>query len=61
VGFESTLIEACEFVRNNMNNIPLTVKEKSAIQRRRMCDHENGNEPIANPENRFRIEYFNMW
>jgi hypothetical protein len=25
-----------------------------------MFDYKNGDKPIANPENRFRIEYFNV-
>jgi hypothetical protein len=55
------LKEAHEFAGNSKNDIPLTYKENRTIHRRRMFDYKNDNEPIANPENHFRIEYFNIW
>jgi hypothetical protein len=38
----------------------LTFKEKRTIHRERIFEYENGDEPIANSENRFRIQYFNL-
>jgi hypothetical protein len=59
-GFETTLKESGEFAGNSKYNIPLTFKEKRNIHRKGMCDYDNGDEPTANPENRFRIEYFDV-
>jgi DNA-binding transcriptional regulator WhiA len=58
--FEIALKEALEFAGNNKYDIPLTFKEKRIIRRKRMFDNENSDEPIANPENRLRTEYFNV-
>jgi hypothetical protein len=59
-GFETTLKEAPEFAGNSKYDMPLTFKEKRTIRRKRTSDYENGDEPTANPENLFRIEYFNV-
>jgi hypothetical protein len=59
-GFETALKEAHEFAGNSKYDIPLTSKEKIIIRGERMFDYENGDEPVTNPENRFRIEYFNV-
>jgi hypothetical protein len=54
------LKDAPEFAENSQHGIPLTFKEKRTTSRKRMFDYENGDEPTANPENRFIIEYFNV-
>jgi hypothetical protein len=38
----------------------LTFKGKRNIHRKRIFDYENGDKLIANPENHFRIEHFNI-
>jgi hypothetical protein len=59
-GFETPLKEAHKFAGNSKYAIPLTFKEKRTICRKRMFDYENGDEPMANLENHFSIEYFNI-
>jgi hypothetical protein len=54
-GFEKALKQAREFAGNNKYGIPLTMKEKITIRRKRIFDYENGNGHIANRENLFRI------
>jgi hypothetical protein len=51
---------ACEFTGNCKYEIPLAFKEKVTIRRKAILDYENGDEPTANPENRFGVEYFNV-
>jgi hypothetical protein len=38
----------------------LTFKDKGTIGTKMMFDYDNCNENTANPENRFRIQYFNV-
>jgi hypothetical protein len=59
IGFETALKETRELARNSKYGIPLTFKDRT-IRRKRMSDYENGDEPIANPENCSTIEYFNL-
>jgi hypothetical protein len=59
-GFETALKVAGEFVGNSKYDIPLTSKEKRNVRRKRMFDYENGDEPVTNPENRIRKEYYNV-
>jgi GDP-D-mannose dehydratase len=59
-GREAAIKEACKFAGNSKYDIPLTFKEKTTIRRRMMFDYKNGDDPIANPENRFRTEHFNV-
>jgi hypothetical protein len=54
------LKEVHEFAGNSKYDIPLTFREKRTICRKRMFDYENGDEPLASPENSFRIEYFKV-
>jgi hypothetical protein len=59
-GFETALKKAREFAENSNYNIPFAFKEERTIHRKRIFDYENGDKPIANSENRVRIEYFNI-
>jgi hypothetical protein len=60
-GFEITSKGVRKFAGNSKNDIAPTFKEKKKTFAEKGCfDYENGDAPIANPENRFRIEYFKV-
>jgi hypothetical protein len=56
--FETALKDAREFAGNSKYDIPLPFKEKRTIHKKKKFHYGNGDEPIGNPENRFRMEYF---